>query len=234
MLLLGSLWEHRAPVPNWDLWNVRADRTELVTSLPAQNTLKRGPRPLFSSNIQAAVDHQVLLCVVWQLTPPLQFWVPSDGHSKLPASVQVTHLTFETSTQFSSPVLFSEVHAHLKQERTQRKSTALWHCLKTGSQHYASRQTKIWTHWHYANGSVWLVLTWLHTTLLISITRYSNGCWVGSVQLEQSRKNSQSKILIVSRSSWQSFKQSLLKLLHITTSYVNTINVCVLASENNE
>lgn len=82
-----------------------------------------------------------------------------------------------------------------RKERT--GGTALWHCVKTGSQHYASRQTKIWTPWHYANGGVWLVLTWLHTTLLISIIRYSNGCWVRGMQLEQSRKNSQSEILIV-------------------------------------
>lgn len=30
----GSLSEHVVPIPNWDLWSVRADRMELVTSLP--------------------------------------------------------------------------------------------------------------------------------------------------------------------------------------------------------
>lgn len=31
----GSLQEHSVPVPNSDLWSVRADRTEHVTSLSA-------------------------------------------------------------------------------------------------------------------------------------------------------------------------------------------------------
>lgn len=36
-----SLCKHRSPVPNWDLWSVRADGIELVTSLPLSTLQKR-------------------------------------------------------------------------------------------------------------------------------------------------------------------------------------------------
>ena len=132
--------------------------------------------------------------------------LPSDGTSKPPASYFLPDFIsdlwgIETHTEkYFLPISACEVHMPPKageKKKDRGRNTARLHCVKTGSQHYASRQTKIWTPWHYANGSVWLVRTWLHTTLLISIIRYSNGWWVRSMQLEQSVENSQSELLIV-------------------------------------
>lgn len=75
--------------------------------------------------------------------------LPSDGTSKLlasyPTSRKATSPTSEASTQkeeSSLPIPVSELKMPQQEER-QGRNTVLWHCVKTGSQHYASRQTKI-------------------------------------------------------------------------------------------
>lgn len=50
----GSLREQRVPVPNWDLWGVRADRMKLVTSLLSL--------PHYYFLPSSMLEHQVLLC----------------------------------------------------------------------------------------------------------------------------------------------------------------------------
>ncbi|KAM7371721.1 hypothetical protein PAMP_008932 [Pampus punctatissimus] len=63
-----------------------------------------------------------------------------------PTSCKATSLTSEASTQTeesSLPIPVYEVHMPPKQEERKTRNTALWHYVKTGRQHYASRQTKI-------------------------------------------------------------------------------------------
>lgn len=148
--------------------------------------------PLFSPIIHARASSPALWgCDSYPITPKITSFIkpqscqPPIQHPTRPHLWPLRHPHRQDSPL---PVSVSEVHMSPDKGGWQRRNTALWHCVKRGSQHYASRQTKIRTPWHYANGSVWLVLTWLHTTLFISIIRYRNGCWVRSMRLKQSRK----------------------------------------------
>lgn len=148
--------------------------------------------PLFSPIIHARAPSPALwLCHSYPIIPKS---LPSHRTSKAASLLPNIRLGFiydlwaiDTDRRVFFVHPGSDVHMHPKQDERPR---ALWHCEKTGNQHHASRHTKIQTPRHYANRSFWLVLTWLYTTLLISIIRYSNGCWGRSMQFEQNRENS--------------------------------------------
>lgn len=133
-------------------------------------------------------DHQCesiksFFVMVWELRhhylKPLFRW--NLKAARLPSHISPGHICdlWGILVSFDDSCLWS---AHAPRSREDRVGTQLCGIVRrqAASTTPAGRQ-QIWTPWHYANGGVWLVLTRLHTTLFISIIRYSNGSWVRSM-----------------------------------------------------
>lgn len=189
---------HRVPDPNWDLWSVRADRIELVTSLPLSTTLQRPSDHYFlPSSMLVGPSHALWWC---KTTPsPLQSQMeaqsckPPIQHPTRPHLWPLMHLSLLVSLKCTCP------HAPHPKQENEHSSVALCEDRQPTQRQQADKKSLCSD--IMLIEIFWLVLTWLHTTLLISIIRYSNGHRVRSLQLEQ-KKNSQSGFLIVLSPAW--------------------------------